>query len=171
MQANLEVKALIEKLNLFPHPEGGYFSEVYKASELIDQIALPKRFISSRAFSTSIYYLLVQNQKSLFHKILSDEVWHFYKGSSLTLHQIDENGNYRKFILGNDIWDNENPQIVIKNNTWFAAEINDKNNYSLVGCTVSPGFEFEDFFIGKRDELLIKYPLHRDIILKFTKED
>jgi hypothetical protein len=171
MNIDDEIKFLIDKLNLLPHPEGGYFSEVYKADEFISLNALPKRFRSSRVFSTSIYFLLVKNQISHFHKIQSDEIWHFYKGSSVTIHKIDENGNYSLQKLGNNFLNDELPQIVIKNNTWFAAEIDDKNYYSLVGCTVSPGFEFEDFKLGKREELIDKFPHHKELIVKLTKED
>lgn len=171
MNTDDEIKFLIDKLNLLPHPEGGYFSEVYRSDEFLSFNSLPKRFQSNRVFSTSIYFLLVKNQISHFHKIQSDEIWHFYKGSSVTIHQIDENGNYSFHKLGNNFLNNELPQIVIKNNTWFAAEIDDKNFYSLVGCTVSPGFEFEDFQLGKRNELIDKFPQYKDLIIKFTKED
>ncbi len=135
----------IEKLQLVPHQEGGYFREVYRSIEKILNEALPPRYRGDRAFSTSIYYLLKGRQHSSFHKLQSDEKWNFYFGSPLVLHLIDCSGYYNRILLGVDINKGEFFQFTIHYNTKFAAEPIMKKSYSLVGCTVAPGFDFYDF--------------------------
>jgi hypothetical protein len=164
-----EAEFIITTLQLKPHPEGGFFSEIYRSQESIDSQALPDRYNGNRNFSTSIYFLLNKEQVSLFHRISSDEIWHFYSGSPVIIHCLDKVG-YRLFKLGNDLHQAQDPQLVIKAGTWFAAEVENKNSYSLVGCTVAPGFDFKDFIFGKRDELLKLYPQHQELILNLTKE-
>jgi len=99
----------------------------------------------------------------------SDEIWHFYSGSSLTLHIIDSKGNLKKSVLGPSLDAGERFQITVKSNCWFAVSLNEKKSYSLVGCTVSPGFHYKDWKIGKRKVLIEKFPQHKDTIEKFTK--
>ena len=130
---------------------------------------LPKRYKSSRNFSTSIYFLLEGNQVSNFHKLKSDEQWHFYDGSSIVIHVIDESGNPNKILLGRNIENGETLQTVIKYNSWFAAELSDKTSFALIGCTVAPDFDFNDFELGKRDELIKAFPQFRELIYKLTK--
>jgi uncharacterized protein len=160
----------IEKLKLQKHPEGGAFREVYRADEEIPGDALPERFGSGRAFSTSIYFLLNRDEISVFHKIKSDETWHFYSGSSLTIYIIDEDGKLSSKKLGGNLERGEMFQVTVPENCWFGAEVNDKNSFSLVGCTVSPGFDFRDFELAGRKNLLEKYGALRDIINRLTKE-
>lgn len=163
-------KKIVEQLGLMPHPEGGNFKEVYRAEEKIVKEFLPERFSGDRNFSTSIYFMLAGNDKSLFHRIKSDEIWHFYSGTALILHQIDTNGNYSRIKIGNEILSGETPQLVVAKGNWFAAEVEDKNSYSLVGCTVSPGFDFADFELAEQKDLCDKFPQHSGLIKKFTKE-
>ncbi|MDP2038984.1 MAG: cupin domain-containing protein [Ignavibacteria bacterium] len=165
-----KAKVIAERLSLQPHPEGGYFKEVYRAEDKIEMVALPKRFSGDRNVCTSIYFILAGNDKSHFHKIKSDEIWHFYSGSVLFLHQIDINGNYSRIKIGNDIVAGETPQAIIPHGNWFAAEVEDKNSFALVGCTVSPGFDFADFELAKQKDLCGKFPQHSDLIKRFTKE-
>jgi len=165
---NKKAKEYIKKLQLKPHPEGGYYKELYRAGELILPDHLPTRFKSSRTFSTSIYFLLEGKQISTFHRLKADELWHFYDGSTLIIYIIDESGELRKLKLGSNVEDGEMFQVQIKNNNWFGAELLDKSSYALIGCTVSPGFEFEDFELGDKIELSKKYPEHKNIILKLT---
>ena len=162
-------KTIVEKLELQPHPEGGYFKEIYRSNEIIKNSGLPERFAGDRNFGTSIYYLLEKEQFSTFHKLKSDETWHFYYGSSLLLHAIDENGNYTKIILGNDLTNGEIFQYTVLRNCWFAAEVADKNSFSLIGATVAPGFDFSDFEMGKRDELISKFPEQKELITRLTQ--
>lgn len=159
----------VEKLELEIHPEGGFFKEIYRSDDAISKEALPDRFSGKRAFSTSIYYLLNNRNISRFHRIKQDEIWHFYEGTALTIHCISENGVYSKHVLGRNIENGESFQVVVMAGTYFAAEVNDKESFGLVGCTVSPGFDFEDFELPERVELIRVFPEHRKIIELFTK--
>lgn len=158
----------ISRLNLTEHPEGGYFKETYRSEELIDNDALPKRFKGTRSFSTAIYFLLRGDQVSHLHRIKSDELWHFYSGSALTIHIIDKHDQYNRIRLGCNFDKGEMYQAAVKAGTWFGATVDMSDSYSLVGCTVSPGFDFDDFEMGNREELLARYPRHSQIIEKLT---
>ena len=159
----------IEKLQLEKHPEGGYFKEIYCAEEMIKSSHLPSRFNGDRCFSTSIYYLLENDDCSLFHRIKSDEIWHFYSGSSLIIYVINM-GVLEEVRLGKNFEKGEVFQAVITRECWFAAKVIEKNSFSLVGCTVAPGFDFTDFEIAKRAVLLKEYPDLKDVILEMTKK-
>ena len=159
-----ESKEIIEKLNLQPHTEGGYFSEVYRSNEVISNANLPNRYEGERSFSTSIYFLLDGEQKSYLHKLKSDETWHFYLGTALLLHVITQDGDYYSCKLGNRINKEEVLQHTIPHGCWFGAEVVDQSSFSLIGCTVAPGFEFDDFQLGKRSDLLFKFPQHQNLI-------
>lgn len=158
----------IKKLKLAPHPEGGYFREVYRSEEFVEKNCLPARYGGSRAFSTSIYFLLKKGQKSLLHKLKSDEIWHFYDGSSVKLYTIDSKGKILQGLLGRNIDAWESMQLAIKRGYWFCAEVLDVNSFSLFGCTVAPGYDFSDFKLGDRAKLLQLYPQHEELIKKFT---
>ncbi len=159
-----EVEKLIKELNLSPHPEGGYFRETYRCNESIEKEHLPERYDGNRSISTAIYFLLKGDQYSAFHRLKSDEIWHFYRGSPLTIYCISPDGERTDVILGNNIENGESPQAVIKKGTWFAAAMNDTSSYTLVGCTVAPGFDFSDFEMGEREELIQNFPQHEKLI-------
>lgn len=135
----------INNLKLQPHPEGGYFKETYRATENILANSLPKRFSGNRSFSTAIYYLLQQGDFSAFHRIKSDECWHFYAGKTLLIHIIEADGTYSCVNLGTNVDTGETFQFVVPANAWFAAEPAEASAFTLVGCTVAPGFDFLDF--------------------------
>lgn len=158
----------IEKLGLSVHPEGGYWAQTYRSHEWIAGPCLPDRFDGPRIFSSGIYYLLEGSQASVLHRIKSDELWHYYAGSSLTLYAIDAAGALSEKKLGSDFDNMESFQVVVKAGCWFGAVVNDPSSYSLVGCTVAPGFEFQDFETGSRKELLEQYPRHGSIIERLT---
>jgi hypothetical protein len=158
----------ITNLNLQPHPEGGYFSEVYRSEEAIDKKSLPSRYDGKRSFSTSIYFLLEGEQISKFHRLKSDEQWHFYDGCAVNIYIINEQGELSMVRLGKEISNGEVFQTVIKGNHWFAAELADKSSFCLVGCVVSPGFEFSDFEITIGEELMKKFPQHKELVKKFN---
>ena len=166
---NKKAEYYISKLQLKPHPEGGYFKEVYRSGEIFEAEHLPGRYIGNRAFSTSIYFLLEGGQVSNFHRIKSDELWHFYDGSAVKIYVIEEDGVMRYTSLGSNLEEGEALQAVIKKNSWFAAELKDKNSFSLIGCTVSPGFDFDDFELGSRESLLKQFPDYSEVIKKLTK--
>jgi len=157
----------IEKLNLTAHPEGGYFKEAYRSDEAISKQALPERYLGDRNFSTSIYFLLHGKEFSAFHKIESDESWHFYAGTSITIMMIDEQGNYAEKVIGNNLAQDEYLQFTIKRKTWFASKVNDENSFSLLGCTVAPGFDFTDFVLAQKAVLLKQFPQHETVINKY----
>jgi uncharacterized protein len=157
----------IEKLNLIQHPEGGYYKETYRSDEAIAKQALPERYSGNRNFSTSIYFLLRGNEFSAFHKIESDETWHFYAGTSITIMMINEQGNYSEKIIGNNLEENNLLQYTINRNTWFASKVNDENSFSLLGCTVAPGFDFDDFILAEKAILQQQFPQHETVINKY----
>ena len=159
----------IRHLNLQKlEPEGGYFSQIFVSKTTIPASSLPHQFTSERSLATSIFYLLTSTDYSHFHRLRSDEIWAFHYGSSITLHQIDQKGNYATQKLGLDPEHSETPQLVVKANTIFGAIVNEPDSYSLVGCMVTPGFTFDDFELISRSELLETYPEHREIIMKLT---
>jgi len=157
----------IKQLQLKKHPEGGYYKEVYRSGELILPEHLPKRYKSTRNFSTSIYFLLEGKQFTSFHILKSDELWHFYDGSAVLLYNINQKGEISVKKLGRD--QDCELQLTIEKENWFAAEIEDKKSFALFGCTVSPGFEFADFQLGKRNDLIKKFPQHSTLIKRLTK--
>ncbi len=166
---NDETKRIVNKLELASHPEGGYFKEIYRSDDFIGKEFLPGRYTGKRVFSTSIYYLLYGNHVSNFHRLKSDETWHFYSGVPTIIHCLYDNSIYEQVKIGLDLEQNIFPQFTIKKGTWFAAEVSDKNSYSLIGCTVAPGFEYDDFELAERNQLMKLFPIHKNIIERFTK--
>jgi predicted cupin superfamily sugar epimerase len=160
----------IGKLRLEPHPEGGYFRETYRSSVTIAREALPAGFAGGRAASTAIYFLLEGKDFSAFHRLRSDEMWHFYEGDPLIVHVIEPDGKYSSVLLGRDLDAGQVLQAVVPAGCWFASHVADWNSFALVGCTVAPGFDFADFEMGKREELVRAYPRHRGLIERLARE-
>jgi len=156
----------IEKYNLLPHPEGGHYIETYRSAESVAGSALPARFENgSRAFSTGIYFLLEQNQFSAFHRIKSDEMWHFYAGEALDIFVIyPETSQLEVIKLGANPENGETFQAVVPAGTWFASRPAKDSSYALVGCTVSPGFDFADFEMANKNDLIQLFPKHESLI-------
>ncbi|KAB8153671.1 hypothetical protein EZY14_010620 [Kordia sp. TARA_039_SRF] len=165
-----EIQQLVESLELLPHPEGGFYKEVYRSEKLIQKDALPDNFSGNRSYCTSIYFLLTSENFSAFHRIKQDEIWHFYGGSSLSVHVIDKEGNYTEHKVGMNFSNGEQPQLVVPAGCWFASSVPQKDSYAFVGCTVAPGFDFDDFELANREELQKIYPQHAAIIHKLTRE-
>ena len=165
----LNSKEIIDYLNLTPHPEGGYFKETYRSKQSIINSELWEGAKGSRNYSTGIYFMLENQQFSAFHKIRQDEMWHFYMGASILIHMINKEGEYKLITIGNKINKGEFFQYVIPANTWFASELKDKKGFSLCGCTVSPGFDFNDFEMPSRKFLIEKFPKQKKIISRLTK--
>lgn len=162
------INDIIYKLKLKPHPEGGFFRETYRSSEKIKENSLDNGYIGDRNYATCIYFLLTSDNFSAFHRIKQDEIWHFYDGSPLQLHIISESGVYTSHAIGKNLNKGEVPQFVVSGGSWFAAEVIVNNSYSLIGCTVSPGFSFEDFELKSRNKLISLYPNREKIIIKLT---
>ncbi len=156
-------------MKLRKHPEGGFYREIYRSEETIAAQALPERFNGPRSFSTAIYFLLEGDDFSTLHRIQSDEVWHFYAGSSITIHTIDQSGEYNRILLGNNPEDDESFTAVINPRCWYGATLNEPGSYALVGGTVAPGFEFKDFELANRADLIRSFPEHSAVIKQLTR--
>jgi hypothetical protein len=163
---------IIQHFNLKPLPEeGGYYRELYRSEEIIDKSALPERYDSSRCFGTSILFLLKKGVFSALHRLKSDEVYHFHSGDPVKILLLSPNGDSRVAILGNDITKNHQPQLVIPKGTWQGCCLkNEDSEFALMGCTVSPGFEFEDFEVAERKMLIARYPQQKELITKLTRK-
>ena len=159
----------INKLQLTRHIEGGSYIRTYCASLTIPGQQLPPGFKGPRPASTAIYFLLEKEQFSAMHRIASDEIWHFYYGDPLVVYEIAPNGSLTTHLLGNNPENNECFQCTVKAGSWFGSKTKEGGDYSLVGCTVSPGFDFDDFEMGKRDELLQLYPQHAALVYMLTR--
>lgn len=151
---------LINRFELQPHPEGGWYKQTYKSAEYISAVALPERFTGNRPVCTAIYFLLEQGNFSAFHRIKSDECWHFYHGDPLEIFVIQNNGELTVTALGNDISKGHLFQYIVPAGCWFASRPAKGSQYCLVGCTVAPGFDFADFELADAEHLTLKYPKH-----------
>lgn len=151
----------VSKLGLEPHQEGGYFRSTFSSDQNVN----------GRMLYTSIYFLLTSDEVSHFHRLKSDELWYYHGGSPLTIHVIHENGEYEEIKLGLDLDGGEVPQALVPKNAIFGSSVTENNSCSLVGCMVSPGFDYEDFELFTQAELLEKYPQHREIIMKLAYEE
>ena len=131
-------KDLITELRLQPHPEGGYFRENFRSPHKVQP--LDER--SARSALTTIYFLLVKGQHGRWHRVASDEAWHFYEGDPLEIYWIDDRDVVHQEVLGTGT-PNVHPTCMVPAGCWQAAK--PLGEYSLLGCTVAPGFEFKDF--------------------------
>jgi len=165
----VRIEELIRKLGLLDHPEGGFFRETYRSKGVISSGELGQDFKGDRNYSTAIYFLLTSDNFSAFHRIRQDETWHFYEGSEIVLHLLSPSGSYEQVILGGDIGRGHHFQYVVQAGTWFASEVREPDNYALAGCTVAPGFDFDDFELANRQELQEQYPSFRDLIGRLTR--
>jgi predicted cupin superfamily sugar epimerase len=157
----------IRALGLQPHPEGGYFREIYRSPDRVLRPGLPGRYPGDRALGTSIYFLLLSGDLSRLHRLRSDEIWHFYAGGSIVLHQIGPAGEYAAVTLGRNSAAGQVFQTVVPAGWWFGAEPAPAS-FALVGCTTAPGFEYEDFELGRRQDLLAFFPARRALIERLT---
>jgi hypothetical protein len=163
MDRSVDRDELIRRFDLQPHPEGGFFRETYRSSDAIRR----EGSADTRSASTAIYYLLCDGAHSAWHRIQSDEVWHFYAGDPLNVYVLEDDGALTVHRLGNAL---EHAgcvfQAVVPSGRWFAAQCDDAASIALVGCTVAPGFEFSEFEIARVEALLHEYPQHRELIGK-----
>ena len=163
------VEKIVQKLDMKPHPEGGFFKETYRSNGVIPKEALSDGFDEQRNYCTAIYFLLTADIFSAFHRIKQDEIWHFYEGNAIDIHVIDTQGVYTKHTVGMNIDDGEFPQLVVPAGAWFASGLSKQNGYALVGCTVAPGFDFADFELAERTQLIRQYSQYEDVITRFTR--
>jgi len=165
---------VIRVLDLQPHPEGGFYRETFRAEDLVFPVPSPLSGRGPRAASTAIYYLLESGSFSRFHRVRSDEVWHHYLGAPLELHLLEPAGR-TTHRLGPHLERGERPQVVVKSGVLQAARPADDtgslgtHDFSLVGCTVAPGFDFDDFEMPSRSDLVAMFPGERALIEAFTR--
>jgi hypothetical protein len=154
------VQQIVDRLGLRPHPEGGFYRETFRSA----------LHVPAGQASTAIYFLLPAGMFSAFHVIRgSDEIWHHYAGDPIELHTFAPNGDYAVEVLGPDIAGGQRPQLVVAAGTLQAA-VPRGDRFALCGCTVAPGFEFANFTIPTRAELLARFPRHAAVIGRLTRE-
>lgn len=158
-----------EHLQLESHVEGGSFLETYRSPLQIPAATLPATFKGDRAAATGIFFLLEHGDFSAFHRIAADEMWHYYDGYTLTIYEIKPDGRMLTHQLGKYVHLGEHLQLVITAGSWFASRVEIEDGYTLVGCTVAPGFDFADFELGDRGMLQAEYPAHAGIIEELTR--
>jgi predicted cupin superfamily sugar epimerase len=162
----LTAERIIETLQLRPHPEGGFFSETFRAPPL--PWALPER--GERSASTAIYFLLRSQDFSALHVVSSDEIWHHYYGDALELCVFDAEHRHRRVLLGTDLLAGQRPQHVVERGELQAARVSPgPHGLALCGCTVAPGFDFADFRMPPRAELLELLPQHARLVTDLTR--
>ncbi len=157
----------ISTLGLTHHPEGGWFRETYRSPESYAVEVLPNRFSGPRSFCTAIYFLLERGEFSALHRIKSDEIWHFHDGAALTVYVLTPAGEQYEILLGRNAEKGERFQAVVPAGCWFGAATH--GVFSLVGCTVAPGFDFNDFEMAERDNLTALFPHHAALINRLTR--
>ena len=165
----MTVDTLVKELDLLPHPEGGYYKETYRSEGKITQACLSSDFSGERNMATGIYFLIEKGNFSALHKIKSDETWHFYYGDALEVIEINEQGKLTITQIGSNILQGNTFQYTVKANTWFGSRVNSNGQFSLVGCTVYPGFDFNDFELANRQDLIQLFPQHQNIIVELTR--
>lgn len=164
----IDKKNLINKLSLKKHPEGGYYSQTYRSPINLNGRYLGLEKSEYRNLSSSIYFMLSENNISRFHRLKSDEIWYYQGGETLVIVIIDKDGNLSKQKLGLGIMEGESPQIIVSAGSIFGSYIESGCGISLVGCMVSFGFDFFDFELFNKEDLSKLYPEHIDMIKKLT---
>ena len=167
MEELVRADYFITNLGLTSHPEGGYYKETYRSSGAFENTGYDL-FPSGRSYSTAIYYLLQNGDFSAFHKIRSDECWHHYAGGTLLIHILHTNGQYQCVQLGKQASIGEVFQHVVPAGAWFASEPSPSSDFVLTGCTVSPGFDFRDFEMARKEDLLTIYS-QRELISRLCR--
>ncbi|XXJ21424.1 cupin domain-containing protein [Desulfovibrio caledoniensis] len=164
-------REIIEYLGLTPHPEeGGWFLETHRADETLPREVLPSRYAGPRALGTAIYYLLTPDTYSHMHRLLSDEIFHFYAGGPCEMLRLHPDGSGETVLFGNDVLAGQRPQIVVPKGCWQGLRLLPGAELALMGCSVSPGFEYADYAHGDRAELIARYPEFREQITRLTAE-
>jgi predicted cupin superfamily sugar epimerase len=166
----LETEVIIKKFGLVPlDGEGGLYYEAYRSEEFIDGKSLPKRYGSERCFYTSIYYLITDKNYSRLHKVKSDEIFHFYLGDPVEMLNLFPDGSFKKIILGQNILKDEKLQHLVPSEVWQGTRLKKGGSFALLGTTVSPGFEFEDFTSAEeyKDEIMQKYDNIKSYIIDY----
>jgi predicted cupin superfamily sugar epimerase len=167
----ITAEQIIKIFEMKPLPsEGGYYAETYRSKEKIISADPAIKDISRKNLGTAILYLLTPSTFSALHRLKSDELFHFCLGDAVTMLQLHPDGSGKVITLGTDILNNQQIQVTVPKYTWQGSFLKPGGKFALMGCTVTPGFDFEDFELGRRDILLEQYPSQRDLIIKLTRE-
>jgi predicted cupin superfamily sugar epimerase len=166
----MEIEDLIQKLDLKPHPEGGFFRETYRSTDSIASSGLPERFGGDRSLATAIYYVLTPDSFSALHRLDADEVYHFYLGDPVEMLLLRHDGDANKIVLGPDIVAEQQVQAVVPHGWWQGSRLLPGGKFALLGCTMGPGFDFKGFELGKRAVLSAAYPNASADIELLTRE-
>lgn len=158
----------IQNLDLKPHPEGGFYKEMFRSNIVISKDELPVGYKSSRRLTTSIFYLLRTEDYSRLHRLKSDEMWYFHYGSAIRIIYIDHEGKKHTKLLGANLEKAEYFYLHIPAGNIFTAEVVDKDSFSVFSCVVSPGFEFDDFEMFDKEDLIQAYPKHASLFEKYS---
>jgi uncharacterized protein len=162
-------REIIDRLGLVPLTiEGGYFRETYRAPLTLAVGALPSEYGGDRNVSTCIYYLLTPETFSAIHRVKSDEIFHFYAGDAVEMLQLWPNGETKVVVIHNDLAANCEPQVVVPAGVWQGCRLIPGGNWALMGCTVAPGFDYADFELADRVELLALHPKYSVLITALT---
>lgn len=167
----MNAEAVIQLLGLEPLTiEGGYYRRSYCSDEVIPQPSLPPRYVVDHPYGTCIYFLLTQTTFSQFHSLLSDETYHFYLGDPVDLVELLPDGEARTTVLGQDIFNGQKVQHTVMRNTFQASYVRPGGEWALLGCSIAPGFDNNDFVKGNWEHLLRTHPKHHQIIMKLTEK-
>ncbi len=158
-------------LHLEAHPcEGGWFIQTWRSEEIIPKTALPDRYPGERAAGTAIYYLLEPHTFSELHRLASDEIFHFYLGDPVEMLQLRPDGSVRTVVLGQDLSAGQQVQLHVPKDVWQGSRLIPGGKFALLGCTVSPGFDYADYESGKREALIRQYPAAEEMIRGLTRD-
>jgi uncharacterized protein len=167
---DMTAEKLKSLLNLVPLSiEGGYFAETYRSTEMIPAECLHGRYSGARSVCTAIYYLLEPGTFSEIHRVASDEIFHFYLGDPVEMLQLWPDGSGKRVLIGTDLESGIAPQVVVPHGVWQGTRLVAGGAFALLGCTVSPGFEYADYESGSRNSLSEAYPGHKDMICELTR--
>ena len=165
----LTAQQIQDLLNLQPHPiEGGYFAETYRSGQTLAKGSLPSH-PGDRPLATAIYYLLTPDTFSALHRLPGDEIFHFYLGDPVEMLQLHPNGRGEVVLLGQDIAQGMRPQHIVPGGTWQGSRLRAGGTLALLGTTMAPGFDAEDYVTGDRQELTRLYPQHAARIAALTR--
>jgi uncharacterized protein len=166
----LDAESLKSLLNLVPLSfEGGYFTETYRSPVMLSPACLDSRYGGPRSVATAIYYLLEAGTFSELHRVASDEIFHFYLGDPVEMLQLWPDGSCRHVTMGSDLRRGMRPQVIVPHGVWQGSRLAPGGRVALLGCTVSPGFDYADYESGSRDMLSRQYPEARDLISVLTR--
>jgi predicted cupin superfamily sugar epimerase len=166
----MTIEQYVAYYRLQPHPEGGFYKETYRSGESISFDKGIDRFDGERSMSTAIYFLITAGNFSAFHRIKSDELWHFYAGGPMLVHVLHADGRYAQIKLGNNPIAGEVFQAMVPAGAWFASECAPGTAFSFVGCTVSPGFDFADFELAYASMLSQSFPEQAALIQRLCRQ-